>query len=412
MKDLRTHAILLEGKSENGLYPLRLQRNSLHGNRAFTALLGIKTSSLVWHFRLGHSSFDVVSRVVKHNHLPLSCNDFNKNVVCTSCQLGKSKRQPFHSSTHLSTTPLQLVHTDIWTSPVQSMSGCKYYMVFIDDFSRYTWLSPLYNKSEVLTCFVKFKLMAENQFSTTIKQLQSDGGGEYTSLIFQSFLTKHGIVHRKSCPYTSQQNGLAERKLRHILETGLTLLAHSHLSNRYWVDAFLTAVYIINRLPTPILDHMSPFLKLYNKEPDYNNLRVFGCLCYPLLRPQGLHKLEYRSKPCIFIGYSYAGYRCLDPITNKVYLSRHVIFYESSFLTKDKATSHLPSKIHASGDVPFPFPFPPYNTFSNLPSSIPSTTLPNSPSTTPTPNSAPANEPLVHNPPTSPTPLPSISLSP
>ena len=106
VKDLRTHAILLEGKSENGLYPLRLQRNSLHGNRAFTALLGIKTSSLVWHFRLGHSSFDVVSRVVKHNHLPLSCNDFNKNVVCTSCQLGKSKRQPFHSSTYLSTTPL------------------------------------------------------------------------------------------------------------------------------------------------------------------------------------------------------------------------------------------------------------------------------------------------------------------
>ena len=163
--------------------------------------------------------------------------------------------------------------------------------------------------------------MAENQFSTTIKQLQSDGGGEYTSLIFQSFLTKHGIVHRKSCPYTSQQNGLAERKLRHILETGLTLLAHSHLSNRYWVDVFLTAVYIINRLPTPILDHMSHFLKLFNKEPDYNNLRVFGCLCYPLLRPQGLHKLEYRSKPCIFIGYSYAGYRCLDPIINKVYLS-------------------------------------------------------------------------------------------
>lgn len=160
---------------------------------------------------------------------------------------------------------------------------------------------------------------------------------------------------------------------------------------------------------------MSPFLKLYNKEPDYNNLRVFGCLCYPLLHPQGLHKLEYRSKPCIFIGYSYVGYRCLDSITNKVYLSRHVIFYESSFPTKDKATSHFPSKIHASGDVPFPFSFPPYNTFSNLPSSIPSSTLPNSPSTTSTLDSAPANEPLVHGPPTSPTPLPplpSISLSP
>ena len=190
-----------------------------------------------------------------------------------------------HSSIFLSTTPLQFVHTDIWTSPIQSMSGCKYYVVFIDDFSCYTWLYSLYNKSEVLTCFVKFKFMAKNQFSTTIKQLKSDGGGGYTSLIFQSFLTKHDIVHRKSYPYTSQQNSLAKRKLQHILETGLTLLAHSHLSNRYWVDNFLMAVYIINCLPIPILDHMSPFLKLYNKEPNYNNLRVFGCLYYPLLLP-------------------------------------------------------------------------------------------------------------------------------
>ena len=147
VKDLRTRAILLEGKSENGLYPLQLQMNSLRGNWAFTALSGIRTSSLVWHFKLGHSSFDVVSCVVKHNHLPPYCNDFNKNVVCTSCQLGKSKRKSFHSSTHLSTIPLQLVHINIWTSPVQFMSGCKYYVVFIDDFSHYTWLYPLYKKS-------------------------------------------------------------------------------------------------------------------------------------------------------------------------------------------------------------------------------------------------------------------------
>lgn len=84
-------------------------------------------------------------------------------------------------------------------------------------------------------------------------QLQPDGGGEYTSLQFQVFLNKNGIIHRKFCPYTSQQNGLAERKLRNILETGLTLLAHSQLSHKFWVDAFLTAMHIINRLPTPTL---------------------------------------------------------------------------------------------------------------------------------------------------------------
>jgi hypothetical protein len=196
-------------------------------------------------------------------------------------------------------------------------------------------------------------------------------------------LTKHGILHRKSCPHTSQQNGLAERKLRHILETGLTLLAHSHLSNRYWVDAFLTAVHIINRLPTPTLKYKSPYFTLHNREPDYQTLRVFGCLCYPLLRLFGLHKLEYRSKPCIFLGYNYAGYKCLDPVTNKVYLSRHVIFNEDFFPAKDKATSQLPSKISAQRDVPFilpiQLPFVPHD-FSGLPPVFDHTTGPSAPS--------------------------------
>jgi hypothetical protein len=347
VKDLLTHAILLEGRSENGLYPLRLGRNFLKGSKIFTALLGIKTTTLVWHFRLGHPSLDVVNRVVKGKSLPVSNFDFNKSSACVSCQLGKSKKQPFSASTRVSLQPLELIHTDIWTSPVQSISGYKYHVIFVDDYSRFTWIYPLHNKSEMFANFVKFKLLVENQFSSKIKQIQSDGGGEYVSNQFQTFLTNHGILHRKSCPYTSQQNGLAERKLRHILETGLTLLAHSHLSNKYWVDAFLTAVYVINRLPTPSLNHKSPYFKLYHREPDYQKLRVFGCLCYPLLRPFGLHKLEYRSKPCIFLGYNYAGYKCLDPVTNKAYLSRHVIFDENSFPAKDHATSHLPSKINA-----------------------------------------------------------------
>jgi hypothetical protein len=259
-------------------------------------------------------------------------------------------------------------------------------MVFIDDWSRFTWIYPLHRKSEVFENFIKFKLLVENQFFTKIIQIQSDGGGEYTSTQFQSFLSKNGIVHRKSCPYTSQYNGLAECKIRHILETGLTLLAHSHLSNKYWFDAFLTAVYVINRLPTLVLKNQSPYSKLYKHNPDYQKLRVFGCLCYPLLRPYGLHKLEYRSKPCIFLGYNYAGYKCLDPVTNKACLSKHVIFDEDSFSAKDQLTAQLPSKINAQGDAsPFlliSLPFecllpiePNSNTVTTSLEQIPSTTL-------------------------------------
>jgi len=316
----------------------------------------IKATPLVWHFRLGHPSFEVVNRVVQKNKLLVSPLNSNKHALCSSCQLGKSKKLPFHHSTRISESLLQLIHSDLWTSPVPSMSGYKYYALFVDDYSRYSWIYPLYTKAETFDAFVKFKALVENQFSTKIKQLQSDGGGEYMSNQFQAFLLHHGIVFRKSCPYSFPQNGLAECKLRHILETGLTLLAHAYLFNKYWVDSFLTAIYTINRLPTATLHNVSPYEKLYHKSPDYQRLRVFGCLCYPLLRPHGFHKLEYRSKSCIFLGYQYAGYKCLDPVTNKAYLSRHVVFDETSFPAMDHATSLFPSQLAAQGNSSVSFP--------------------------------------------------------
>jgi hypothetical protein len=202
VKDMLTKATLLEGKIENGLYPIRFQMSSFKARRALVSLLGIKTSSLIWHFRLGRSSSDVVSRLVKSFklHVLNSACDSNKITLCDSYQLGKSKKQPFSASNRHTSTPLHLIHTDIWTSPITSISGYKYYIVFIDANTRYTWLYPLKTKLEVYECFVKFKLLVEKQFSSTIKQIQSDGGGEYTSSIFQSFLTKNGIIHRKSCP--------------------------------------------------------------------------------------------------------------------------------------------------------------------------------------------------------------------
>jgi hypothetical protein len=175
VKDLLTYATLLEERSENGLYPLKLGRTFHRDTKNFIALLGIKITSLVCHFILGHPSLDIVSRVVKNTSLPVSSFNFNKNSACISCQLGKSKQQPFQASNRVSKQPLELTHYDVLTSPIQSISGCKYHVIFIDDFSRFTWIYPLHNKSKVFEHFVKFKLLVENQFTTKIKQLQSNG---------------------------------------------------------------------------------------------------------------------------------------------------------------------------------------------------------------------------------------------
>jgi len=161
---------------------------------------------------------------------------------------------------------------------VSSLSGCRFYVVFVDDYNRYYWLYPIINKSDVFNYFVKFKLLAEKQFLTPIKQFQSDNGGEYASNQFKDFVSQHGILHRLTCPHTSQQNGMVERKHRYIVELGLTLLAQSGLSSKFWVESFLTATFLINRLPTPILHNASPLSRLFSKPPDYTFLKSFGRL--------------------------------------------------------------------------------------------------------------------------------------
>ena len=118
-----------------------------------------------------------------------------------------------------------------------------------------------------------------------------------------------------------------------MVETDLTLLTHASLPLIYWPFALATAVYLINRMPTPTLNLNSPFQKIFHTTPNYSKLKIFGCLCYPWLRPYTFHKLESRSKPCIFVGYSLtqSAYLCLDPASSRIYVSRHVKFVESQF---------------------------------------------------------------------------------
>ena len=301
VKDNKTDRILLQGLVENGLYPFAGHQSSSNKMRCFTAKLGIQTSLETWHNRLGHPAKSTLNSL--RHYLPIS-NSSDKLDFCHSCQLGKATKLPFVDSTRYTTKPLQIIHIDVWVSPITSIGGCRYYVIFVDDFSRFTWMYPLRFKSDVFHIFQQYKALVENLFSSKIQQLQSDNGGEYLSNDFKSFLTKHGIHHRLACPYTSQQNGIAERKHRHIQETGLTLLAKAHLPNKYWTDAFLTVIFLINRLPTKVLHNLSPYFVLHKNMPSYTSLRTFGCTCYPYLRPYENHKLSFRSKQCIFLGYA------------------------------------------------------------------------------------------------------------
>ncbi len=171
---------------------------------------------------------------------------------------------PSDISLSSSSACLELVHSDIWTSPVSSSSGFRYYILFVDDHSKFTWLYSMHHKQEAFVCFTIFKAHVENLFSTTIKILHIDNGGEFTSKQFTTFLQANGIFLGLSRPHTPQQNGVAERKHRHIADMGrCTLIQHASASLSLWVEAFQTAVFLINRLPTRLLQHKSPFEILF-----------------------------------------------------------------------------------------------------------------------------------------------------
>jgi histone deacetylase 1/2 len=211
------------------------------------------------------------------------------------------------------------------------------------------WKS-LVAKSDVYSVFHQFQTLVEHQFSLKIKSVQTDWGGEYRKL--STFFQTIGIHHRLICPHTHEQNGTVERHHRHIVETGLTLLGQCKAPFRFWNYAFDTSVYLINRMPTLVLVNQSPFDCLFQRPPAYHFLRTFGCLCFPFLRPYNNHKLNFRSSPCVYFGYSssHLGYRCFDIESHRMYISRHVRFHEHVFpfdnsehITQVSAQNHTPS---------------------------------------------------------------------
>jgi histone deacetylase 1/2 len=327
IKDLATRKLLLQGRCRGGLYPLPSSHSTSMNKQAHSV---VKPSTARWHHRLGHPSFAVVNRVISQNNLPV-IPDSSQASVCDACQQGKCHQLPFQKSTSVSAGPLDLVYSDVWGPAPNSVGNKSYYVSFIDDYSKHVWLYLLKYKSEVFEKFRDFQNLVERLLERKIKVVQTDWGGEYQRL--NTFFQRIGIEHHVSCPHTHQQNGAAERKHRHIVEVGLSLLAQASMPLKFWDEAFVTATYLINRTPSKVIDYTTPLERLLHVKPNYAALRVFGCACWPNLRPYNTHKLSFRSKRCVFLGYStlHKGFKCLDPSSGRVYISRDVTFDEQVY---------------------------------------------------------------------------------
>ena len=218
--DKATKKVLLQGRSTNGLYSLKTP--TLH---AFFTTRHVSASDEVWHQRLGHPNPHILQQLSSSRVIII--NKRSKS-LCESCQLAKSSRLPFSASVSVSSRPLERIHCDVWgPSPVVSVQGFKYYVVLIDNYSRFCWLYPMKKKSDFFSIFTAFQSLVQNQFSTNIGTFQCDGGGEFICNQLLVHFKKCGIKQLFSFPHTPQQNGLAERKHRHFVELGLSLLFQS-----------------------------------------------------------------------------------------------------------------------------------------------------------------------------------------
>ena len=143
----------------------------------------IKTSLSEWHHRLGHPAFPILKQIVSGNKLGLS-SSLSSNFSCNACLCNKSHKLSFFQSTIVSSQPLETIFSDVWTYPIISTNGFKYYVIFVDHFTRYIWFYPLKQKSEVKDIFIRFKALVEKHFDKPIKTLYFDNGGEYRSCPF------------------------------------------------------------------------------------------------------------------------------------------------------------------------------------------------------------------------------------
>ncbi|KAM0877932.1 hypothetical protein ACQ4PT_035216 [Festuca glaucescens] len=245
IKDQATKQIVFRGPCHGGLYPLV----PVSSGSSKHALVTIKPSSSTWHRRLGHPSSFIVQQVLRKNNLSYS-PEIN-SYICDPCQQAKSHQLPYPVSTSVSKVPLEQIFSDVWGPAPLSVGKHAYYVSFIDDFSKFTWIYLLKKRSDVYQVFLDFQQYVERQFNSKIITMQTDWGGEYEKL--NGFFQRVGIAHHVSYPHAHQQNGSAERKHRHIVEVGLALLANASMPLKFWDDAFITATFLINLLPTKVI---------------------------------------------------------------------------------------------------------------------------------------------------------------
>ncbi|CAN0838933.1 Retrovirus-related Pol polyprotein from transposon TNT 1-94 [Linum grandiflorum] len=342
--------IILTGTRSNNMYTINMKNKTAFSESCFSALLA--NSVDLWHRKLGHISSSRITKLSSLNLVRgLPSFPRSKEFFCKSCVLGKQTKTSFKSSSLISTSkPLELIHMDLFgPTNISSYGGKNFAFVLVDDFTRYSWVFFLRNKSDCFKTFRSFVLSLQSSFPFPLASIRSDHGGEFSSESFDSFCSDNGISHTFSAPRTPQQNGVAERKNRALLDLSRTMMLDFKTPKQFWAEAVATACYILNRTIIRKTLNKTPYELLKQKKPNLNYLHPFGCPCFVLNTKDSLGKFDARSYEAIFLGYSLhsKAFRVFNSVSAKVEESIHVVFHDkpSEISDEDVGPSSQPSNI-------------------------------------------------------------------
>ncbi|KAK3015718.1 hypothetical protein RJ639_005918 [Escallonia herrerae] len=291
------------------------------------------------HCQLSHPSLPMLKKL---------CPQFHdvSSVDCESCHFAEHHRSSLSPRVNKRAEfAFELVHSDVWgPCPILFKTGFRYFVTFVDDFPRMTWIYFMKNRSEVFTHFSAFCAVIKTQFDVHVHILRSDNAKEYMLGSFQNYMNQHGILHQSSCANTPAQNGVAERKNRHLLETARALLFQMKVPKPFWADAISTACFLINRMPSTVLNGDVPYSVLFPTKTLFPvEPRIFGSTCFVRdVRPH-LTKLDPKALKCVFLGYSLLqkGYQCYSPDLHRYLVSIDVVFSEHSPFFSSKSDSSI-----------------------------------------------------------------------
>ncbi|KAJ9546421.1 hypothetical protein OSB04_018964 [Centaurea solstitialis] len=347
----RRKEVILTGVRHADIYIINM--NTSTDNFCFVSRASSDTNWL-WHKRLSHLNFKTINQLCSYN-LVVGLPDLRNTKVslCSACEKGKQTRASFKSKQISSiSSPLHLLHMDLF-GPVN-----KYTLVIVDEYSRYTWVFFLRSKSDAPEEIILFVRKMGRLNNLTVRSIRSDHGTEFKNSTLETFFDQKGISQNFSSVRTPQQNGVAERRNRTLIEAAPSMLSEANLATQFWAEAVNTACYTQNRSLIVKRFRRTPYEHFRNRKPSIEHLHIFGCVCYILNNKDNLGKFDSKSDDGIFLGYSSISktYRVFNKRRQDIEETIHVKFDESG---PTFPHPHENSEINQWADSFFQVPEPP-----------------------------------------------------